>query len=744
MKKILLAGAMLVAFGQSLEAQNNFWNSTMATATNYPSFTFKIALGEIQEELNTAGVSINEGVTINLPNPEGKSQLFKVWKNTLFAPELAAKFPEIGTYSGYALDKKGVTVKLEMSPRGLFLMVFDGAATYIIDPINREAATYKAYYKSEALIDPLNASSFCGVEGAASSLTAGEATRLNTAAFTTGGVRKQYRLALSCTGEYAQAVAGPTATVSDVLAAMATTMNRVNGIYERELGITMQMIANNNLVVYTDPSTDPYTANNNGGTLMGQNHSNMSAVVGLSNFDIGHIFSTGGGGIAMLQGVCGTNMKSRGVTGRPNPVGDPFDVDYVSHEMGHQFGANHSFNKCTGTENQNTAYEPGSGSTIMAYAGICGPTNNIQANSDDYFHRVSLREINTAMTTGNPSTCGVASTGIDAPTFVLATSTYTIPKLTPFKLDMPEMTPQTPGNIVNRNVEQYNLGDYREDENLAASFSNGPAFRSMKPDTIDFRIFPRISILRGGNLGTRGERLSEVARTYRFSYLGREIQNDGWGAVNASDNYTNINVEGNAGPFNVVFPNQQDSVIKNASTPIYWNVAGSDVAPVNCTLVDILLSTDGGQTFPIVLAQNVPNTGSATVTMPNIETTTARVQVRSVGNIFFSFSKTNVVIGNTTSIVDTGGTSSVKDVVWDKNIKVYPNPAMSHINVSFEKDRKGAIVLLNAIGQEVWNNQIQSGIQTITIPTASFARGFYFLQIRNSNGQIMSKKISLQ
>jgi hypothetical protein len=745
MKKIFLAGALLIAFGQGLSAQNSLWQSTIGAATSYPSFTFKLNADAFEQTINAAGASINEAVEVNLPNPDGKTQTYKVWKNTLFAPELAAKYSEINTFTGYSEGKKGVTLKMEYSPRGLFVMVFDGSSTYIIDPINKDDASYKAYYKGEAILDQANSSVFCEFENEQSEIISAEAVRVNTAAFTTGQERKVYRLALSCTGEYAQAVSGPTATVADVLAAMATTMNRVNGIYEREFGITMQFIANNDLVVYTDPATDPYTANNNGSTLMGQNHSNMNTVIGLANFDIGHIFSTGGGGIAQLEGVCRNNRKSRGVTGRPNPVGDPFDVDYVAHEMGHQFGANHSFNKCTGTENQSTAYEPGSGSTIMAYAGICGTANNIQNNSDDYFHRASLVEINQALATGNPADCGVASTGIAAPVFVAPTASYVIPRLTPFLLEMPTITAATAGNTVLSNIEQYDLGNYRMDENLSVTFTNGPAFRTIAPDTVASRTFPRMSVLRMGELGGKGERLSSVGRSYKFAYLAREVQSDGWGAVNAPNTFTNITVAGNAGPFEMIYPNLQDSLIKNESTPILWEVAGSDLAPINCSEVDILLSTDGGFTFPIVLAQHVLNTGQATVTIPDIETNSARIQVRSVGNVFFTFSKANVNIGNTASAVDTGtANTGVRNVAWEDNIKVFPNPASNQINVSLETNISGQIVLINAIGQEVWRSSITKGVETKVIPTGSFARGFYFLQIREESGQFMSKKVSLQ
>lgn len=254
-----------------------------------------------------------------------------------------------------------------------------------------------------------------------------------TAAACLGTNLRTYRLALACTGEYAVAVAGAGPTVPAVAAAMLTSINRVTGVYEREVSLRMTLIANNNNLIYLNGATDPYT-NNNGGTMLGENQANIDAVIGNANYDIGHVFSTGGGGIASLNSPCITGNKARGVTGLPNPVGDAFDIDYVAHEMGHQWGGNHSMAGC-GASPASTKYEVGSGTTIQGYAGICA-AENIQPNSDPVFHAISFDEISNFITTGGGNTCGVSTaTGNTLPIIAtLANNNLSIPVSTPFTL----------------------------------------------------------------------------------------------------------------------------------------------------------------------------------------------------------------------------------------------------------------------------------------------------------------------
>ncbi len=744
MKKVLLLGVFALGLNWSSKAQSVYWQAaSIPNQIQYPVFSFKINTQELKDQLTLAGNNHQSGVSLLLPNPEGKSNVFNIWRNTLIPQSLQSKFPEVWAFTAVNNGRSTMTAKIEFTPRGFYAMVFDGERTYFVDPIDKEQGLYKAYYKTDATMNPSNKDWACGVNG--DFLDASNATQIQSrnAGFTIGDTKRTYRLALSCTGEYAVAVAGANPSKNDVFAAMTTTMNRVNGIYERELAITMEFIPNNDTIIYTDPTLDPFTANNNGGQLLGQNQSNTNTVIGAANYDIGHIFSTGAGGIAYLGSVCGNNMKARGVTGRPNPVGDPFDVDYVSHEMGHQFGANHTFNVCSGTEYQYSAYEPGGGTTIMAYAGICGSMNNIQQNSNDYFHKTSLDEISYFFTNMQTGTCAVTDTGYNAPTINVSTTAYSIPKLTPFELDYPSATPDSIGNYINGNIEQYNLGNFTQDENLAPNFTVGPAFRSVSPDTISQRVFPRMTIVRTGLTGVRGERLSAVGRNYKFAYNAREIRNDGWGAVNSSDVKTNIAVSGASGPFVVLYPSLGDSIKKNSNNTIYWDVAGTDLAPINCSTVDIYLSTDAGVTFPIVLATNIPNTGTASIAIPDLESNTARIKIKGSNNIFFNISIGNVILGNTANTY-TPPSTGINDIEEGTQVNIYPNPAHAVLNILINKAAvAGKMNIVNILGQEIWKGQYSDGQKSLTVPVQHFNNGIYWLKVIDDNGQTTVKRFTI-
>jgi len=321
--------------------------------------------------LEQLGISRNtiKGALILLPLPDGTFSTFEVVESPVMQEPLASTYPFIKTFIATQINHPEVIARLDYTLLGFHAMIMDPAGWSFIEPIAiGNTADYISYYKKHSK----SRQDFdCGVEGN----DAGDHNRImNTsnlnAAKTNGTSLRTYRLALACTGEYAAVFGG---TKAAALSAMVTSVNRVTGVYESELSIRLTLIGNDSLLVYTS-TTDPYT-NGSGSTMLGENQSNITTVIGSANYDIGHVFSTGGGGVAGLGVVCNTSNKARGVTGSGAPFGDNFDIDYVAHEMGHQFAGNHTFNSVTGScaggnRNASTAYEVGSGITIMAYAGI--------------------------------------------------------------------------------------------------------------------------------------------------------------------------------------------------------------------------------------------------------------------------------------------------------------------------------------------------------------------------------------
>jgi Metallo-peptidase family M12B Reprolysin-like/Calx-beta domain len=594
------------------------------------------------------------GIEVVLPMPEGEFAQFSLVESPIMAPELAAKFPELKTYLATGIDDPTASLRLSVTPQGLHAQILSAAGALYIDPYqsgdDRHHISYarKDYTRTTAKTAPFTCH-FSDLPQSPAPASLGQS--LVAPQIISGTQRRTYRTAIAATGEYTAFHGG---TVAGALAAIVVALNRVNGIYERDLAVRMVLVANNNLILYTNGATDPYT-NDDGFAMLAQNQTNLNAVLGSANYDVGHVFSTGGGGVAFRFGPCNASIKAQGVTGLSSPTGDPFYIDYVAHEIGHQFGANHTFNSVVGAcgggnRNASTAYEPGSGSTIMGYAGICG-ADDLQPNSDADFHGISIEEM-VKFTTGqvpgfNGDACAVKANTSNTPPAVDAgpnsSPAFTIPKSTPFQLT--GTASDVNGDALTYDWEEFDLGPAGAPNTPSG---NAPIFRSFLPSTSRTRMFPKLTNLLT-NTQTIGELLPTYARALNFRLTVRDNRAGG-GGINQDT--IALQVSGSAGPFQVTAPNTAVTWVGSTTQTVTWNVAGTTAAPINCASVNLLLSTDGGNTFPTTILAGTPNDGSQAITVPSVATTQARLKVACANNVFFDISNTNFVISRALRISD--------------------------------------------------------------------------------------------
>jgi hypothetical protein len=604
-----------------------------------------------------------------LPMPDGSVQRFSITESPVMEAALSAKFPEIRTYSGQGIDDPYATIRLDYNPYfGLSAQVLSPHGRVFVDPFSRGDTEHYISYYSRDYRDPDPVRFTCSVLDEKDPSFLGRTTAAGPCR---GTQLYTYRLAVACTGEYAVAATGlPSPTVAQTLAKIVTSVNRVDGVYELEIAVRLLLIGNENLIVFTDPITDPFTGNTSGGTLINESQTVIDANIGDANYDIGHTFSTGGGGLAMPDVVCQTGAKAKGITGRSSPVGDAFDIDYVAHEMGHQFGGNHTFNSITGScgsgnRNAATSYEVGSGTTIMAYAGICG-SDDIQPNSDPYFHTVSFDEIATALSNNAANQAGFCkvtiATGNTLPQITAMNNNgVSIPKNTPFVLTA--SATDADGDAITYDWEEWdtdNTGGAWD----GGSFNNTkPLFKSRIPKTSGSRTFPDIAVILAGYPanpaatmgGLKGETLLSTGggtRDVQFRLTVRDNRAGGGGVVTGGEGcqagFTSIfkiTMLSTVGPFTVTYPAGGEAWLGGSTQTITWNVASTTAAPVSTANVKILMSTDGGLTYPITLLGSTPNDGTEAVSIPNIATNNnIRIQVMAVGNIFFDISNANSTI----------------------------------------------------------------------------------------------------
>ncbi|MEH1007639.1 zinc-dependent metalloprotease family protein [Winogradskyella sp. ECml5-4] len=638
---------------------------------------FQLNIEGLKNALQNVGTRENTGNTvISFPNSEGKLNRYKVFEASLMEPELQAKFPNMRTYAGQGIDNPTEIIRFSITPKGLHAMFLGTSnGTQFIDPFSVEGNIYTVYAKKD--LEARNFDFECAVIDD-SELLERSYEDVAAARDADDGTLRNYRLAVACTGEYAFFHGG---TVAGAMAAIVVTINRVNGIYERDLSITMTLVANNDSLIFTNAATDPFN-NTNPNILIDQSQSVINTTILPFNYDVGHTFSTGGGGLALLGSTCNANTKASGITGSPQPTGDAYDIDFVAHELGHQFGAPHTFNgtvgNCSGpNRSASNAYEPGSGTTIMAYAGICG-SDNVQGNSDAYFHQNSLNRI-WSHVTGTGSCPGNRIVTGNTEPVADAGANYTIPQGTPYKLDGSNSTDVDGTATLTYTWEQYDLGSAGLPTETTIS---GPLVRSFEGTSSPVRYVPRLSdVINNGGTSTTWEKLAMVNRNINFKLTVRD--NDAVGGQTDSDQMT-ATVTTAAGPFIVTSQNVPGQTWDVGTTQtVTWDVAGTTGNGVNEANVNILLSTDG-ENFDTVLASNVTNDGSHDIVVPNVSSSTCRIMVEAANGIFFNVNSNNILIGasiDCTTYSDENANLAIDDGLGEGGTPSNGAPLVRTINV---------------------------------------------------------------
>ncbi|MGV4415158.1 reprolysin-like metallopeptidase [Chryseobacterium sp. T1] len=694
------------------------------------SVYYKLDINHIRLQLKAAKKASDGGtITINIPNGEGKIERFAVNSFPVMDEALAAQY-QLGSYVGVGIDNPTKQIRFSVAPNDFQSMITgEGKYEFI------EAATAdKEYYSIKGKQGKEGAAFLCSTQESLESvkdfkklISEGEANKSNDKTFHT------LRLALSTTGEYTNYFGG----VTGALTQMNATMTRVNGVFEKEFNLHLNMV-NAPGLIFTDAATDPYSTSDK---MCNWNLELMNTLnggqYGVTNadFDIGHLFgASGGGGNAGCIGCIGSNdtstyevpasqsscdfayttpsnYKGSAFTSPSNniPKGDKFDIDFVAHEFGHQLGANHTFSR---NEGRGVNVEPGSGSTIMAYAGVVdgGNNTNVQNNSDAYFHTVSINQVQNNLK--NKAVSTVTSIANNPPVITpMNNVNYTIPKSTPFVLTAIASDPE--GDALTYTWEQVDssvTNSYSTRINIGTSATNGASFRSLMPTSDPTRYFPKLATVLSGAVrnNNQWEATYSVGRTTNFRVTVR----DNKGADSQTAFATQRVIVNSTGDSFTV-----KTAAGNPEVPVNvtWVVAGTNAAPFNSPNVKIDFTADNGATWT-TLAETTPNNGAASVTFPaSTANKTVIVRVSSIGNIFYAVNKVTI-----------GEKLAVSDITKPK-VQVYPNPATDILNVT-NVSAKTSYKIYNVTGQLVSTGNINNG----EVKVSQLAKGVYIISFEDN------------
>lgn len=764
MKKNSILFTLLLA-GGIVSAQQNFWKPQSKSVISSDKIiervhqpTESITMNLNFEDLTNYLTQGNKSqFTLKFPDATGNLNSYRIVENSNFHPDLQAKYSNIRSYTGYNLNNPAEKIAFSISPQFGFNGVIDqNGKQIIIDTHTKDKASYLIYNKSNVFTSSDNF--ICDVESEAKvsglgidNLNIEEVINSSTEGRTlvTDNKLHTFRMAVTTTTEYstwiAQQAGIPNGTIDEkkaaILAAVNVSLTRINGVLKNDAGVFLQLIPNNDLLFFIDSDTFDST---DASQMLNENINVTNNIIGVNNYDLGHLFfrvsrSSNNNGLAQLQSVCTTN-KAGGVTGTTSPVGDPFDIDYTAHEIGHQFGAHHTQNNAC--NRANASAEPGSGSTIMAYTGICAP--NIQRNSDAYYHAFSLDQINNVL---SAKTCGTKTEFNNLPPVItIEKALYNIPHSTAFELTMTATDPNNDQMTYTWEQMDTAVGEVMPP---ISSNTRGPMFRSFTPSESPSRYFPKMEKILADQIVFETNPYISSATNYHLNnweVIPNNARTLNFAAV-ARDNNPNVGLTSkrslavrlrDAGPFKVTSQTTADTWIAGQTQTVTWDVAGTDANSIDTSAVKILLSLDGGQTWEHTLVASTPNNGSYTFTVPAGlgNSTSARLMIRPVDNIYLAVNKVNFTIESPLA---------VGDIEKLEAVTISPNPTKGEVNIQLNKNFNNVVVYVNDMtGKQVSNyNSTNQSAKSHRLNLSHLPNGVYVVSVK-ADGEQFTKKLIIK